>query len=220
MRTLRLLPVSCLRLVYNLVLVLVLRRNELAAFVRPGLRREARALCCWPGQRLQQPQARQERDRKLGVEPSTSVSHSSSHSALVRAHREAATGERAAASAEGISKAIQPELNLHLRSLQDLAQGAHHCHQESVGEVIAGVINTNSPQCISVAPDRGKTAETAETTADVVLLTRAGVAHDPILPDAWTFPSHPVPQADVDADTDTIVILQRKRKRQWPASER
>ncbi|SDA03692.1 BZ3500_MvSof-1268-A1-R1_Chr11-1g03132 [Microbotryum saponariae] len=194
MRTLRLLPVSCLRLVYNLVLVLVLvlRRNELGHVID----REGRALCCWPGQRLQQPQARQERDRKLGVGPSTSVSHSSSHSALVRAHREAATGER-----------IWPKEHTIAT-------------KNPLGEVIAGVINTNSPQCISVAPDRGKTAETAETTADVVLLTRAGVAHDPILPDAWTFPSHPVPQADVDADTDTIVILQRKRKRQWPASER
>ncbi|SDA02742.1 BZ3501_MvSof-1269-A2-R1_Chr11g02707 [Microbotryum saponariae] len=151
MRTLRLLPVSCLRLVYNLVLVLVLvlRRNELACNK------------IWPKE----------------------------HTIATK---------------------------------------------NPLGEVIAGVINTvsrrlgysiawqrkNSPQCISVAPDRGKTAETAETTADVVLLTRAGVAHDPILPDAWTFPSHPVPQADVDADTDTIVILQRKRKRQWPASER
>ncbi|SGZ19916.1 BQ5605_C021g09232 [Microbotryum silenes-dioicae] len=150
--------------------------------------------------------------------PSTSVSHSLSHSTLVRAPREAASGERASARAEGISKAVQMQLNLQ-SGPQYLGPKGHNIGTEkALDEVIKGVVNMFIPSRAEspfksrfsllvfssrVAPDR---EETAETTADVVLLTRAVVAHDPTLPNVWAFPSHPVPQAekpDADADLDT-----------------
>ncbi|SGY41641.1 BQ5605_C003g02537 [Microbotryum silenes-dioicae] len=50
----------------------------------------------------------------------------------------------------------------------------------------------NSPNYIGVAPDR---TETTEKTADVVLLTRASIKHDPTLPTIWALPKHPRPDA-------------------------
>ncbi|SCZ93959.1 BZ3500_MvSof-1268-A1-R1_Chr6-3g09026 [Microbotryum saponariae] len=155
----------------------------------------------------------QERDRKLGVGPSTS----------------AASAERATARAERIFQAVQmhqkhcPALEAYFfghPTAEELAnkiwpKQSNIGTEEALGEVIADVINQtgdrrlvackNSTQYISVAPNRVKTTD---KTADVVLLTHAAVAHDPTLPNVWALPSHADPQAKEaapDADLDTNV---------------
>ncbi|SCZ88681.1 BZ3500_MvSof-1268-A1-R1_Chr10-2g03044 [Microbotryum saponariae] len=74
--------------------------------------------------------------------------------------------------------------------------------EEAMAEVIAAVNKItgdnrlvackNSPNYIGVAPDR---IETTEKTADVVLLTRASIKHDPTLPNVWALPKHARPDA-------------------------
>ncbi|SGZ35189.1 BQ5605_C064g12795 [Microbotryum silenes-dioicae] len=145
---------------------------------------------------------------------------SSTQSTPLRSRREAASHERASDRAERISEAVQMDQK-HCAALEAYFFGHPTAEElankiwpkefkmgteEALGEVIAGVINTvnrrlvacqNSPQYISVAPDR---VETTEKTADVVLLTHAAVAHDPTLPNVWALPSHADPAKKLDAD--------------------
>ncbi|SGY11487.1 BQ5605_C003g01827 [Microbotryum silenes-dioicae] len=145
---------------------------------------------------------------------------SSTQSTPLRSRREAASHERASDRAERISEAVQMDQK-HCAALEAYFFGHPTADElankiwpkefkmgteEALGEVIAGVINTvnrrlvacqNSPQYISVAPDR---VETTEKTADVVLLTHAAVAHDPTLPNVWALPSHADPAKKLDAD--------------------